>query len=72
MSTLGIGSYFSGARVRQQYYRDPLAVLLESSGNWRPPQKQQQRQIAKKVAGFKPASDFAIKLAEASKKLGLS
>ena len=71
MSTLGIGSYFTGARVRQQYWRDPARIVEEVCGNWRPP-RQKPQQIAKKVAAIKPASDFAIKLAEASKKLGLS
>jgi len=72
-NVVGLGSYFTGARVRQQYWRDPARVVEETCGDWRPPQEQPQRQtVAKSVAEIKPASDFAIKLAEACKKLGLS
>ena len=74
MSTnvVGIGSYFTGARVRSNW-GDPLKALIENSGDWRPPKRQNpQRKIAKKVAAIQPVTDFAIKLAEASKKLGLS
>ena len=64
-----LGSFgFEGGRGRQQYWRDPLQVLLSSQGDWRPcDDRRQQRQMsfAERVARMQPASDFGAVLRRA-------